>query len=77
MQSAFQPLTITVPRPFFRRLKNEANRRRTSVSGLLRDSFTFYTNTEAALYSNAEIGRLLKKDALPTGLKRDLDRLLK
>ena len=75
MLNAFKPLTITVPSNVLDRLKREALKRQTSVFGLLRDSFTFYTEA-TDVYSDAEIKAFLKKDTLPAKLKRDLDRLL-
>ena len=76
MSNAFQPLTITVPRPFLARLKREAGRRQTSVSELLRDSFVFYSDFNTNIYTDAELKKLLNRDKLPAKLKNDLDKLL-
>ena len=76
MPNAFQPITITMPRPFLQRLKRAAGRRQTSVSELLRDSFVFYSDFNSDIYTDAELKKLLNRDKLPAKLKNDLDKLL-
>ena len=75
MPNAFKPLTITMPRPFLARVKREAEKRQTSVSELLRDSFIFYADFKPDIYTDTELKKLLNRDKLPSKLKDDLDKL--
>lgn len=70
-------LTITMPRPVYRRLKNQARQRQTTISGLLRQSFEYFTKRADEVYSDAELQQLLRRDQLSPLLKKDLDRLLR
>lgn len=73
----FLPITITVPATFLPRLKREAAKRRVSVSGLLRESFEYFTKAAAEIYSPQEFRQIMERDRLDPGFRRELDRRLK
>ena len=70
-------LTITVPKPFLRKIRFESKRRDTSISELLRNAFDFYTEDIPEVYSDKEIASLVKRDELSRKFRTQLDSLLK
>lgn len=69
-------LTVTVPKKTFADIRKEAKKRQTTISGLLRDAFFFYTQGEGEVYSDAELRRILDRDRLSLSLQKDLNKLL-
>ncbi len=69
-------LTMTVPKETYRRIHEEAVRRKATVSGLLRESFEYYIEQAGEVYSVEELDLLLKRDCLPKLLRERLDKIL-
>jgi len=69
-------LTITVPKSTYTRIHTEATKRKSSVSGLLRDAFESYTRYSGTLYTDKELQDIVKRDQLPLKLRIELDGLL-
>jgi hypothetical protein len=70
-------LTITVPKATYQVIHSEAKRRRTTISGMLRQAFTDYVENDTNIYSDVELQRLLQRDQLSVRLQRKLDRQLR
>lgn len=70
-------LTITVPKSTYGSIRKEAQKRKETISGLLRKAFDFFVQSSGDIYSNQELADLLGRDRLPTSLRKDLDLLLK
>lgn len=69
-------LTITVPKTTYTRIRTEASRRKSSISGLLRDAFESYTRYSGTLYSDQELQDIIKRDQLPAKFRKELDDIL-
>lgn len=77
MLKTSQMLTITVPKATYSQIKKEAVRRKSTVSGLLQDSFEYFIEEPNNLYSDQEIKRILVRDRIPFSLQKEVDTLLK
>ncbi len=69
-------LTISLEKKILRKIKQEAKRRKTTVSALLRDAFTRYTEVSDEIYTDQELSEILQADKLPKSLKEDLEKCL-
>lgn len=69
-------LSVTVPKKTLADIRKEAKKRQTTVSGLLRDAFFFYTQGEGEVYSDAELRHILNRDRLSPSLQKDLKKML-
>jgi hypothetical protein len=69
-------LTITVPKATYARIRVEASRRKSSISGLLRDAFDSYITYPPRNYTNAEIQDFINRDRLSPKLRKKIDTFL-
>lgn len=69
-------LTITVPKATYTRIRTEAIKRKSSISGMLRDAFESYTRYSGTLYSDQELQNIIQQDKLPLKIRKELDKLL-
>lgn len=69
-------LTVTVPKATYTRIRSEARRRNTTVSGLIRDAFDSYVIYPPRDYTDAEIKDFIKRDQLPEKLRLKIDAFL-
>ena len=71
-------LTVTVPKATYTRIRSEAKRRKTTISGLVRDSFELYSKTPDALKESVRSAvreeiLQLKTFLLPSVSKKEQD----
>lgn len=69
-------LTVTVPKTTYARIRSEARRRSTTVSGLIRDAFDSYVTYPPRDYTDAEIHDFIRRDQLPSKLRLKIDKFL-
>jgi len=69
-------LTITVPKSTYTRIRSEARRRDTTISGLLREAFNSYVTYRFREYTDADIQDFIKRDRLSPSLRKKVDAFL-
>jgi hypothetical protein len=77
MPKTAKMMSVTVPPSVYIRIKREAKKRETSISGLLRTAFEAYvSDDDIAVYSDDYIADLIERDKIPDSLRRSVHKKL-